>query len=659
MSEESHHAEDLCLGPEIVEAYQHAFHFNPLAITITHASTGRYLEVNAAFEALFGLRRAEVIGRRSSEFAIWADPTERARLVDLLKTEGTLRDFLAVGRHRDGSLRTCSLNASQVGTGDDRRLVLIVRDLTEQIRVERALREAAEKFSKAFHATPDAVIVSELDTSRVIEANDGFCRLLGYSRDEVVGKRTTEMGLFVEADDRAALVRELKNRGRLEDYELQLRTKDGMLADAVLSCELVEVNGAPCLMTTGRDVTRQRMAEREKANLEMQLRRTQKLESLGTLAGGIAHDFNNILTAVLAHADLATLEDEKALVLEHLDEVKKAGLRARELVRRLVAFSRQQKPESHAVDVQAVVRETLALLRSLIPSTTTVIESYLPEPQVVLGDHGQLCQVVMNLCTNASYAIGASPGTLGISVEHARMPGSEPCDPECVCITVSDTGHGMSLEVLKRMFEPFFTTKPPGEGTGLGLSVIHGIVHEHRGFVDAASEVGKGARFRVFLPLHRAALPESVIEDATLPRGHGERILFIDDEEAICDFAMQLLTRLGYRITTSCNPVEALAYFTGGRMEFDLVITDLTMPRMTGVEVATRLLARQPSLPIILISGFGGEWSQEQVKAAGLLELVPKPLTLAALAAAAKRGVQAAKERGHASPSVEAPPAAR
>jgi CheY-like chemotaxis protein len=241
--------------------------------------------------------------------------------------------------------------------------------------------------------------------------------------------------------------------------------------------------------------------------------------------------------------------------------------------------------------------------------------------------------------------MGASPGTLEVRLEQANPPGLENAAPANVCITISDTGHGIAPEVLKRMFEPFFTTKPPGEGTGLGLSVnVAGIVHDHCGFVDAASEKGKGSRFRVFLPLHWAELLKPAPQLEPMPRGNGERILFLDDEEAICKLAMQLLTRLGYRVTTYCNPVDALAHFTGGQMDFDLVITDLTMPRMTGIEVATRLLARQPALPIILTSGFGGEWTQEDVSAHGLLELVHKPLTLTSMAAAARRGVEAIRK---------------
>jgi PAS domain S-box-containing protein len=636
MSESQQRLDETGFDSATVESYRQAFQFSPDAITVTELSTGRYVDVNAAFEVLFGLSRSEVLGHCSSEFSIWADPTERARLVGRIAKDGSLRDFLAVGRHRDGSLRTCSLNASTVGEGANRQLVLVIRDLTEQLRTERALREAAERFSKAFHGSPDAVILSKLETGIVLEVNDGFCRLTGHPREEVVGKSTTEIGLL-QAEDRVALVAELKSLGRLSRYEVQMRLREGDVEMVELSSEIIELDGATCLMTTGRDITRQRMAEREKSNLEMQLRRTQKLEALGTLAGGIAHDFNNILTVVLAHADLAKMDvEDPAVTMKHLDEVKKAGIRAQELVQRIVAFSRQQKQESFPVDVQGVVRETLALLRSIIPSTIHITESYLSEPQVVLGDHGQLGQVVMNLCTNASYAMGTSPGTLDVRLEQV---GSKDAAPASVCITISDTGHGMAPDVLKRMFEPFFTTKPPGEGTGLGLSVVHGIVHDHGGVVDAASEKGKGSRFRVFLPLHRAALPTPAPQLASLPRGNGERILFLDDEEAICKLAMQLLTRLGYRVTTYCNPVDALAHFTGGQMDFDLVITDLTMPRMTGIEVATRLLARQPALPIILTSGFGGEWTQEEVRAHGLLELVHKPLTLTSLAAAARRGV--------------------
>jgi PAS domain S-box-containing protein len=616
--------------------YRSAFMVSPETITITELATGRYLDVNDAFETLFGLARREVIGRHASEFGIWADPAERAELVARIQRDGTVRDFYAVGRHRDGTLRTCSINATVVTHDGQARLVLAVRDITPQVRTERALREALERFSKAFHAFPSAVLLVELESGRLVEFNDVLPRLSGYAREELEGRGVIEVGLYADPADRTVLLSHLRAEGRATKLELPLRRKDGAILTVLLTSELVELAGVPHVLSVLEDLTAQRRAEREKASLEEQLRGAQKLEALGTLAGGIAHDFNNILTALMAFTELAKLDiEEPQAALSDLEEVRRASVRAQDLVRRILTFSRRQKQERKLVDVQTVVRDAVALLRPTLPSTIEIVERYLSAPQNVLADTGQIHQVVMNLGANAAYAMRDTGGTLSIEVREAAAAAVP-----SICIVVRDTGCGMSSAVQERLFEPFFTTKPLGEGTGLGLSVVHGIVREHDGRIEVQSEPGSGTELRILLPVQHDAAHAEPIPVAEILRGGGERVLFVDDEPAICDLARRLLTRLGYRVTTCCSPVEALAFFTGGREEFDVVLTDLTMPQMTGIEVATRLHARNPRLPILLMTGFSGDWTQERVRERGVRELLPKPFTLDTLARALRSALE-------------------
>jgi PAS domain S-box-containing protein len=638
---------------EMGALYHEAFMVSPEAITVTDLASGIYLDVNKSFEELVGIAKQDLIGRRAASLGIWVDPNERAKLVECIAREGKVNDFLAVGRFKDGKLRTCSINGTVLNSPDGKRLVLVVRDISEQLLTERHLRETAEKFSKAFHASPEALVLCELNTTRVLEANEAFFTLTARTREEALGRCLEELGVLTEEGALERFISALRLEGRQRNQESWITTK-GVQRIILLSGELLEHNGAPHIMLTARDITQQREAEQEKRLLESQLRQTQKLEELGTLAGGIAHDFNNILTAIMAYTDLAALDiEDRNEVLHHLTEVKKASTRAQELVSRILTFSRRQRQDRRSVDIQVTMREALGLLRSTLPARISIVEQFLDSPQPVLADPGQVIQVLMNLGTNAAHAIGQSPGTITVRVEAAApevLPPGLPTVPY-LRISVSDTGCGISPQVMQRMFEPFFTTKPQGEGSGLGLAVVHGIVKSHDGAITVDSNPGKGTRFNIFLPLHRESAAstgssESPPTGASVPpTGQGERILFIDDEPQICEFALQLLTRLGYQVSTCSNPAEALAFFTDGRREFDLVFTDLSMPRMAGTELAARLLARDPELTIILATGYTGAWTREKLRELGIFDLLNKPLSLQALAEAAQRGVQNAATR--------------
>ncbi len=549
-------------------------------------------------------------------------------------------------RRKDGGEIPVELSLRPLVLAGRTHLLAAITDITARREAERALRISEEKFHRAFTASPHAITLSDMVTGRYIEVNDGFERITGYTRAEAVGRTSLEMGMWKNPEERIALVRRLIADGRVRDFELNFIDKAGRHLIVRNNAETVTIDGKLCLVSLNEDITARRAAELAKTEIEGQLRQAQKLEALGQLAGGIAHDFNNILTAIMAYSELTAMDAEKPEeVRKHVTQVRAAGGRAKELVKRILAFSRQQQHERKPVRLQAVVIEALKLLRSTLPSTIEIETRIDDGAPVALADAAQIHQVMMNLCTNAAHAMGEQPGRLTVALDcavieegmHAELrPGRH------ARLTVSDTGHGMRPEVLKRIFEPFFTTKGPTEGTGLGLPVVHGIVRDHDGAITVESRVNEGCTFRVFFPEHAAA-PVAQMEMADgkspLPRGRGERILFVDDERVLCDAGRRLLEYLGYAPVTFADAEEALGRFRHDPTDFDLVITDLTMPHMTGLDLAMEISALRPELPVLLVSGFSGTWTPERVKALGLRDLIAKPVSVEVLAVAVRRAL--------------------
>ncbi|HKP74840.1 MAG TPA: ATP-binding protein [Longimicrobiaceae bacterium] len=380
-------------------------------------------------------------------------------------------------------------------------------------------------------------------------------------------------------------------------------------------------------------------AERRRQGLESQLRQAQKMDALGTLAGGIAHDFNNILAAIGGNVELAQAElRDGTFVWEYLDDIARAHARATDLVRRILLFSRQQESERTVIQVEEVVQEALRLLRSSLPASIEVRASYAPELPPVLADPTQIHQIVMNLGTNAGQAMQEFGGVLSVDVSTARVeesggPSAELQPGLYVCVAVGDTGTGMSSDIRERLFEPFFTTKGV-EGTGLGLSVVHGIVREHGGAITVDSELGKGSLFRVYLPVTEtpaAAAPA----DPDVVSGSGEHIMYVDDEEALVFLMCRILRRMGYQCTGFSDPSEALHAFRTNPHAFHAVITDLTMPVMTGVELAQALLRVRPDTPVAIASGYG-DIDPEALHTANIRTRIRKPATFAELSHAVR-----------------------
>ena len=364
------------------------------------------------------------------------------------------------------------------------------------------------------------------------------------------------------------------------------------------------------------------------------------MEAIGTLAGGIAHDFNNILTAILGYAELAKTEiTANPNAIEDIDQVIFAGNRATDLVKQILTFSRKNKQNKQPLRLHLIVKEALQLIRASLPSTVDIQATIAKEDDMVLADPTSIHQIVVNLCTNAFHAIGNKKGrvevTLGCEyLEKSQITASENVQPgSFVVLSVKDNGKGMDEQTVARVFEPYFTTKKEGEGTGLGLAVTHNIVEECNGFIEVISRLEEGTTIRIYLPAVGEELSPIPTEDDDNPLATGtENILFVDDEPAIVDVSQSFLTSLGYHVTTETNSQNALKKFEEDPEAFDLVLTDQTMPELTGIELAESMLRLNPATTIILCSGYTSSITDDEIYAIGIKELVAKPLSKRKLA---------------------------
>jgi len=375
----------------------------------------------------------------------------------------------------------------------------------------------------------------------------------------------------------------------------------------------------------------------EHHRLEDQLRQTQKMEAIGTLAGGIAHDFNNILGAITGYTELAKISVKDPTVREYLDTVLRAGNRATDLVKQILTFSRQKEQKRVALQLQMVLEETLTLLRATLPTTIEFRVHLAADASAVLADATQINQIVMNLGTNAWQAMKSRPGRLEIKLKNIQVDATMAETHlglrvgAYVRLSVTDTGEGMDRATLERIFEPFFTTKAAGEGTGLGLSVVHGIMQSYGGAITVYSQPGQGTVFHLYFPAYAGTVAASVTSETPVPTGQGQRILFVDDEEVLARLGKKNLEHLGYVVEMQTNVLAALALVRADPKRFDLVITDQTMPGMTGSDFAVFLLQARPDLPIILTTGYAGDLTPEQLRTLGIQELLLKPHTLQSL----------------------------
>jgi len=504
-------------------------------------------------------------------------------------------------------------------------IIGVTRDISARKHAEEALRESEEKYRTVLEANPDPVVVYDID-GKVIYFNPAFTRVFGWTLAERLGNK---MDVFVPAEawtETKMMVQKVLAGERFSNIETVRYNKNGKTIPVSVSGAIYkDKNGDPIGSVINlRDISHQK-------KLETQLQQAQKMEAIGTLAGGIAHDFNNILSSVIGYTELVLDNEERGTFqYKNLQEVISAGNRAKDLVKQILTFSRQVDQKQKPIQVKPLVKEALRMLRASIPSTVE-IEQNVQSDALVMGDPTQIHQILLNLCTNAAHAMEDNGGRLTVSLLDAEL-GSDVIShhPDLkpgpyIKISVTDTGYGISPDVMEKIFDPFFTTKEKGKGTGLGLSVVHGIVRSHGGDIYVYSEPGKGSTFEVCLPVIESRFKPEEEPDRPIPTGT-ERILFIDDEPVIINLTKQILESLGYDVVARNSSIEALELFKEKKDCFDLVITDMTMPHMTGEKLAENLMQIRPDIPVILCSGLSFMTDEQKALNMGIRAFIFKPI---------------------------------
>ena len=501
-----------------------------------------------------------------------------------------------------------------------------------------------DEWRSTFDVVLDPILILDRDLT-IVKGNRAAKQLLSVNGSAIEGKKCHQLFAGSDAPCRSCPIQMV---GHDNDSYRQEITHRYLGRTFAISCSpLLRDNTVVGFVHSAKDISHQ-------CNLEKRLVHTSKLEAIATLAGGIAHDFNNILGAILGNADLLLYrlpakEGEKISfagspitfeeIAEHVQAIKRAGNRAKDLVTQILAFSRQTANQRKNLLIAPVVKEVCRLLRASLPATIELKVSVARDIGMIYADPGQIQQVLMNLCTNAAQSIENAIGTIEISLREIETGRAEQLrynnliPGRYVVLTVKDTGRGMPPETLERIFDPFFTTREVGEGSGLGLAVIHGIIVSHDGVIDVKSELDKGSVFTVFFPRVEEADGEEENRVLAMPRGT-ETILFVDDEEDIVKMRTRMLSLLGYRLLPATSPEQALSYFSKGREHIDLMITDHTMPRMTGLQLAAEVSALKPELPIILCSGYSEAVTPEEAAKAGIRHFLAKPMDMRLLAMA-------------------------
>ncbi len=561
----------------------------------------------------------------------------------------------------------------------ERQLLASIEMALFKSQMEKKLKESEERYRELVE-NANSIILRRDPKGLITFFNKFAQKLFGYTEDEILGKNV--VGTIVPETDTSgrdlkAMIEDIgRNPERYTTNENENMRRNGeRVWVAWTNKGIINKDGHITeILCIGNDITERKQAEEERKKVQAQLQQAQKMEAIGTLAGGIAHDFNNILSLIIGYTEL-TLNDlpEDSRAQDNMNKVFKAGERARDLVKQILAFSRYAEQEQKPVQIHLIVKEALKLLRSSLPATIEIRQN-ITSTGMVLADPTQIHQVIMNLCTNAYHAMREKGGVLEVSLQNVsigdfgfrpseigstfhgagisefedkekqsafRIPQSEiNLDPgSYIKLTAKDTGEGMDKAVMERVFDPYFTTKEKTGGTGMGLAVVYGIVKSHGGAITVYSEPGKGSIFNVFLPRIESAEAVAKPEKITpLPMGK-EQILFVDDEPFIVDIGKGMLEHLGYTVVTRTSSIEALEAFKAQPNKFDLVITDMTMPKMTGDELAKELMRIKPNSPIIICTGFSEKITEEKARAMGIRRLIMKPIVQREMAKAIREAL--------------------
>jgi two-component system cell cycle sensor histidine kinase/response regulator CckA len=608
------------------EQYRLLFDSSPIPMWVLDRRTLAFLELNEAAIRLYGFSREEFLARTILDIQVEKEVPEFLENT-AHHSKGSQDAQICRHRKKDGSVIDVEITCHDVNLWGIEAELVVAQDITTRRENEIRLAQSEERFSKSFRCCPMTVTISTQADGRYVDVNDGFVKMLGYEYDEVIGRTAHELGVWVVPEQRTTVVERLTRLGRISGLDCQFRTKSGEIRDTQVFAELITLSDTSCILAITIDVT-------EAKQLQEQYLQAQKMEAVGRLADGVAHDFNNMLGVILGYCDISCeLLDPESPVLKSIHQVRKAAERAADLTRQLLAFSRNEVLQPSVLNLNAVVNNVSKMLLRMLGEDIAL--KFVPGVALgtVRADLGQVEQILMNLAINSRDAMPRG-GTILIATSNVELDEaycrrqSEVAAGSYVMLSLSDTGCGMDAKTLARAFEPFFTTKGPGEGTGLGLSMVHGTVKRSGGHVRVESEPGKGTVFKLYFPrINEPAISLIPATSAAMPLGGSETILIVEDDDALRELTVGLLESEGYKVLVAKDGPSAIKIAGTYPEPIDLVLSDVIMPSMGGGTLVAKLKESRRDLRETYMSGYAGNLIANHGVLDSSKNLLRKPFT--------------------------------
>ena len=610
------------------EAYKAFIQNSPEGIFVV-SEHGKYVEVNNAACQMTGYSKIELLSMNITKLVCPHEQERTLKEFKKLQTIGKISTELMCLK-KDGSVFILCLEAVKLSAN---RFIAFCSDITKRKKAEEELKLSNEKYKQLVQSSPDLVMIHD-KRGRIKFINDAGAALFGAADPESIINNPAYKFIHPESLKKLnpLIKKAFAENSSIPMISLTLLLNDGTEVDVEGSGVSINFHGQQMMQVIGRDISYRINAKKEKERLERELNQAHKMEAIGTLAGGIAHDFNNLLSVILGYSNIA-LEATPAshAAKNSIEEVIRAGNRAKELVKHILSFSRISDYQQLPINIEPIIREALNLIRAIVPTTIDIKFNCETNCKPIMANTTQIHQILLNLCTNASHAMEEFGGTLivelkmktitkeNLVIESTLTPG------EYVKLSLEDTGKGIDTPILDRIFDPYFTTKEIGKGSGMGLSVVHGIVRNHNGAIFVTSKINKGTKFKLYFPIVEKAIDTDKDLTKNLPIGN-EHILLVDDEESITELNKLILQSLGYQVTTQIHSVKAVELFCKKPDAFDLIITDQTMPKMTGVQLREEIQAINAKIPIILCTGFSPSVNKQIALDMGFCDYVMKPV---------------------------------
>ena len=610
------------------------------AIFIHDIGSGAILDVNERMLEMYGYSRETIINLPVGALSTGTSPFSQAEAIvwmtKAIQGEPQLFEWRAKGC--DGHLFWVEINMRRARIGEDDRILVTARDISERKIAEQAINTSRELFAAAFQSGPLLMTISDMETGRYLEVNDNFQRLSGFTREELIGSTSIEIG-WLSAEDRELFLRELRINGRASGIELRLNRKNGNPIWCLYFGEIITIAGEQKLLSIVEDITDRNLAEE-------QLRQAMKMDVVGQLAGGIAHDFNNMLTVILGASKILEKHvTHDPLLIKLVSAITEAATRSAELTHQLLAFSRKGERSQVKFNINETITAAISLLEHSIDKNILLETRLLAHEVLVSGDPTLLQNALLNLGTNARDAmpeggkITFTTANMELDNDFCASHAYQITPGQFLEISVSDTGYGMEQEIIKHIFEPFFSTKAVGEGTGLGLALVYGTVKGHQGCIDVYSEPGIGTVFKIYIPVIEGQEPVATEVEEYLSGSGG--VLLVDDEPLLRNVGKYLLEEMGYKVYLAQDGEQALEVYDRERGYISLVILDMVMPRMGGKETLTRLVKKYPDIKVLISSGFHPEETPKTLEDLGAIGFVHKPYRRLDLSKAVSKALMA------------------